>query len=202
MGQVKPENQTDYYKQHPPKCIVDFISQPVWLDNIEYDGHGFSGIYPDNLAANQNIVFTIKCKCGNGLYGIIAESQQAEIWRHKDLVIAEKYFLECSSCHSRRLFFDPSSHGYDAEIFKMEGWGLSENVEGRQSNRKDEKATCECSNCHKATFEVFVRFEYSSDLFEESSFEGKEQELFSWFTGIGKCQSCSTINQFIDFECA
>lgn len=91
MNKVSPENQVIYYKEHPPKCIADFIAQPDWLDNIEYDGHGFTGIYPNGLVANPNILFAIKCKCGNGSHHIIAESEQEEIWRHHDLVVAEKY---------------------------------------------------------------------------------------------------------------
>ena len=136
------------------------------------------------------------------MHSIIAESEREEIWRYKDLVIAEKYFLECCSCHSRRLFFDPSLHGYNVVISQMEGWNICENVEVNSSSRKYEKIICECSNCHKTAFEVFARFEYSVDLFDEPSFEGKEQELFSWFTGVGRCKACSTINQFIDYECA
>ena len=202
MSNLKPEDQTAYYREHPPKCVADFLSQPEWLDDINYDGHGFSGIYPDGLVANPNIVFAIKCQCGGGVHSIVAESEQEEIWYYKNLVIAEKYFLECSSCHSRHLFFAPSLHGYNAEISRMEGLSLSEIVESNQSSRKDEKITCECSNCKNTTFEVFARFEYSADLFDEPDFEGKEQELFSWFTGIGKCSTCGSINPFIDFECA
>jgi hypothetical protein len=202
VSNIKPENQTTYYQMHPPKCISGFLSQPEWLDNIDYDGHGFTGIYPDGLVANPNIVFAIKCKCGGSLHSIVAESNQDEIWYYKNLVIAEKYFSECDSCHSRHLFFDPSLHGYNAETFQMVGLSLSEHVESTHFSHKGETIKCECSNCKNTSFEVFARFEYPTDLFDEPSFEGKEQELFSWFTGIGKCNTCSTINLFIDFECA
>jgi len=202
VSNLKPENQTAYYQEHPPQCVADFPLRPDHLDNIDYDGHGFSGSYPDGLVSNLNIVFAIKCQCGGGLHSIVAESQQEEIWYYKNLVIAERYFLECSSCHSQHLFFDKFLHGYNAEVSKIEDLSLSEIVETSQSPRKNEKITCECSNCKNTAFEVFARFEYSSDLFDEPSFEGKEQEFFSWFTGIGKCNTCSTINLFMDFECA
>jgi hypothetical protein len=84
----------------------------------------------------------------------------------------------------------------------MEGLSLSDNVESTNSRRDNEIIKCECSNCKNTSFEVFARFEYPTDLFDEPLFEGKEQELFSWFTGIGKCNTCSTISLFIDFECA
>jgi hypothetical protein len=136
-----------------------FKAQPDWLENIDYDGHGFSGVYPNGLVANLNIVFAVKCKCGNSLHSIVAEAEQEEIWRHKNLVIAERYVLECSSCQSRQLFFDPTLHGYNAVTSQMEGWSLSEIVEGDSPNRKDEKFICECSRRHKTEFEVFARFE-------------------------------------------
>lgn len=199
---MKPENQTAYYQEHPPKCIADFLAQPEWLDNIDYNGHGFSGRYPDGLVANPNIVFAIKCQCGNVTHSIIAESEQEEIWRHKNLVIAEKYFLECISCQSRHLLFDPSLYGYNAETFLMEGLSLRDDVEGSSSSGNHEKVTCECSNCKNTTFEVFTRFEYSAYLFDEPEFERKEQDLFSWFTGTGRCNTCSAVNVFMDFECA
>lgn len=202
MSNTKPENQTAYYQEHPPKCITAFLVEPVRLDNVEFDGHGFSGIYPDALVANPNTFFAIRCQCGGTVHRIVAESEQEEIWLHKNLVIAERYFLECGSCHLRHLFFDRFLHGYDAEVSQIEGLSLHEIVETNQSLRESEKVTCECSNCRSTTFEVLTRFEYPPDLFDEPSFEGREQEFFSWFTGIGKCSACSAINVFIDHECS
>ncbi len=202
MSRIKPENKAAYFEEHPPKSIADFLVQTALLSNIEFDGHGFSGRYTDGLVAKQNIIFALKCQCGNVAHSIIAESEREEIWRHKNLVIAERYFLECSVCHSRHLFFDPSLHGYNAELFQMEGLNLHDDTEGNRLIQKSEKVICECSNCKRTEFEVFARFEYSANLFDMQDFEGKEQEFFSWFTGIGKCSTCSTVNMFIDYECA
>ena len=59
MSNTKPENQT----------------APAQLNNIEFDGHGSSGIYPDGLVPNLNTVFAIKCqsgmfhnRCRDGIY--------------------------------------------------------------------------------------------------------------------------------------
>jgi len=100
------------------------------------------------------------------------------------------------------LFFDKFIHGYNAEGFKIEGVSLDEIVGPRHSPGTNEKITCECSTCKNTELEVFARFEYPPDLFDEPLFEGKEQEFFSWLTGIGKCNTCSTLNLFIDYECA
>jgi hypothetical protein len=202
MSKTKPENQTVYYQEHPPKCIADFLAQAARLDNIEFDGHGSSGIYPDGLVENPNAIFAIRCQCGSGIHRIVAESEYQEIWQYKNLVIAERYFLECESCSLRHLLFDRFLHGYDAEVSKVEGLDPKDFIDTNQSPLQDEKVTCKCSSCKNTTFEVFTRFEYPSDLFNEPLFEGREQEFFSWFTGIGGCNICSTMNVFIDYECA
>jgi|GEM_PF-1571086 len=202
MNNRKPENQTAYYQRHPPKCIGEFTVEDGQLGNIEFDGHGSSGMYLDGLVENPNTVFVIWCQCGNGVHMIVGESEYQEIWRHENLVVAERYFLECNSCHSRRLLFDRYLHGYDAETSQLEGLNLSEILGSDQPLPNKEKVTCLCSDCSNTTFEVFTRFEYPSDLFDESLFQGREQDFFSWFTGVGKCHTCSTINMFMDFECA
>src|SRR5689334_13325304 len=40
--------------------------------------------------------------------------------------------------------------------------------------------------------EAFVRFEYPDDLFDGNfpEFVGREQELFTWFNLVGRCQQC------------
>lgn len=202
MSRKKPEDQTAYYQEHPPKCIADFLLQPIWLDNIEFDGHGVSGRFPDGLLANPDVIFAVKCKCGAGIHNITASSELEEIWRYKNQVIAERYFLECGSCRSRHLLFDKYLHGYNAETSQMEGLDLREIVGADQSPRQLEEMTYHCSSCRNTAFEIFTRFEYPSDLFDEPLFAGNEHELFSWFTGIGKCSACSTINLFVEYESA
>ena len=202
MSNTKPENQIAYFQENPPKCIAAFLVESVRLDHLKFDGHGSSGSYPGGLVANSSIVFAIACQCGNRTHIIVAESEYQEIWQHENLVVAERFFLECSSCHSRHLLFDRYLHGYDAETSRLEGMNLSEIIRSDQPLPVKEVVTCECSHYPDALFQVFTRFEYPSDLFDEPLFQGLEQELFSWFTGIGKCNNCSAINVFMDYECA
>jgi hypothetical protein len=202
VSNTKPKNQIAYFQEHSPKCIAAFLVESVQLDNLKFDGHGFSGSYPDGLVANSNIGFAIACRCGSRAHKIVAESEYQEIWQHENLVVAERFFLECGSCHSRHLLFDRYLHGYDAETSRLEGMNPSEIIGGNQPLPVKEVVTCQCSHCHNTMFEVFTRFEYPSDLFDEPLFQGQEQELFSWFTSIGKCNNCSEINVFMDYECA
>jgi hypothetical protein len=204
MTSKVPESQIEYYKKNPPKSLAEFVSQPTSIQDIEFDGHGFTGKYPDGLIENPNIIFWLSCNCGNKTFFIIAESKSEEIWFHKNLVIAERYYLKCTSCDTQHLFFDSWLHGYNPEVDRIEGWRNAENLDNKDSKNEGmgERINCKCSNCKNETFEIFARFEYPGDLFEDSTFAGREQEFFSWFTGVGKCSNCSSMSMPIDFECA
>ena len=62
----------------------------------------------------------------------------------------------------------------------------------------------DCPRCDRQPLEVFARFEYSDDLFDRDleEFRGREQDLFSWFSLVGKCPGCSRLLAVTDFECA
>jgi Zn finger protein HypA/HybF involved in hydrogenase expression len=198
--------QVDYFNQHPAHCLSEFAVQPDSLADIEFDGHGFSGRCPDGLVENPNIVFRVKCRCGGAQHIIVAESAASEISYYQSLVLADRYYLKCATCGKQPLLFNPALHGYNAELMQMEGVtdddaGASN---GTESNRPSTTANaeCGCTNCGSHNLEVFTRFEYPSDLFEDAAFADREQEFFSWFTVVGKCPECSTLNTLVDFECA
>ena len=94
---------------------------------------------------------------GSSVHSIVAESEQDEISYYKNLVIAERYFLECSSCHSRQLFFDKFIHGYNAEGFKIEGVSVDEIVGTRHSPGTNEKITCERKTFQRSMHETFCQ---------------------------------------------
>lgn len=210
MANPFPNDQFEYFRNNPPRCLTDFDTQPISLDGFQLDGHGSSGSYPDGLVEQANIGFKISCKCGGKTFVIIASSEKDNIQysMYGNFVIAEQYILQCTACGKKSLLFNPSIHGYNAEIFRIEDerYGNNENAIGDSTNTSQNQSidTVEfkCSNCAHNNFELIARFEYSSDLFDDADFEGREQEFFSWFTGISKCEKCSTINLFIDFECA
>lgn len=108
------EQQIAHYHQHPASCLNQFDAQPVPLTGIAFEGHGFSGRYPDDLLENPNVVFEIKCSCGGNTHKLLAESTTGEISYYKSVVIADRYFLKCVSCGNQSLLFDPSQNGYNA----------------------------------------------------------------------------------------
>jgi hypothetical protein len=88
---------------------------------------------------------------------------------------------------------DTDAHGYDAEL----GNGTA-TVRGQGA-----RVVFECPRCGRKPLQAFVRFEYPDDLFEGDypGFAGREQELFTWFSLVGRCSQYSQVVPVADFEC-
>jgi hypothetical protein len=89
---------------------------------------------------------------------------------------------------------DTDVHGYDSE----QGHG-SATVRG-----EGERVVFECPSCGHQPLEAFVRFEYTDDLFDGdfADFADREQDLFTWFSLVGRCLRCSELLPVVDFECS
>lgn len=197
------DNQAEYFRSNPPGCFSGFVTKPTKFGGIEFDGHGFSGSLVEALSESINVLFQIECQCGGKLFTLHAKEGKNEIWQNNETVIAEEYILECNKCSSRRVFFNSSRHGYDSEVMRLEGLLKNDgDPEKDRNDRQKEERKCSCKNCNQSSFEFLTRLEYFDDLFGMDEFKGREQDLFSWFSGIGKCNNCNTLNLFIDFECS
>jgi hypothetical protein len=62
----------------------------------------------------------------------------------------------------------------------------------------------ECPECGRQPLDVFARFEYPYELFDQDfpEFAGRKQDLFSWFSLLGKCRRCAQLLVVANFECA
>ncbi len=84
------KQQVEYYQKNPANCLNEFILQPASLSGLEFDGHGFTGSYPDGLLETPNIVFKLNCSCGGITHIVIAELITKKIFYIKSLVVADK----------------------------------------------------------------------------------------------------------------
>ena len=175
-------NQAEYFWNHPPRCISGFAVERAYLDDVTFDGHG----------EEINTVFRLNCRCGCGEFYFLGY-----YWRnpHYNVVVfVGPLALRCKSCGKVTELIDTAIHGYDGE------WGYkTSNV-----RREGERAEYRCDKCGSSSMEVFVRFEYPDDLFDDDfeGFRGREQDLFTWFSALGKCASCTRILAVTEFECA
>ena len=102
--------------------------------------------------------------------------------------------LRCEARGEITELIDTDRHGYDAEIGAIVATARGEG----------DRVEHECENCGRKPLRLWVRFEYSRDLFDRGSgeFRGREQELFSWFSLVGQCSGCSALLPVAGFECA
>jgi hypothetical protein len=194
-------SQADYFQNHPPRCISGFTVRPTELPGLEFDGHlsmsqldfGVPSGVTIDAPEHINPVFALSCQCsGNRFY------VHCYRWVNTDfnnlMVILSLLVLECAACRKMRELLDTDVHGYDAEL----GHGSA------TVRAQGDRAVFECPSCGRQPLEAFVRFEYPDDLFDRDypEFAGREQELLTWFTLVGKCQQCSQMLAVADFECA
>ena len=190
-------DQAGYFRSHPPRCIKELVARPVELQGVQYDGHASRSEFdpedagmtiegPDHI----NTVFALSCQCGGNRHYV-----HCYRWVKGNAVVTlSPLALECARCRNMARLLDTDVHGYDSEL------GASSATVHAQGDR----VVFDCPGCGRQPLEVFVRFEYSDDLFDRNyaDFSGREQDLFSWFSLIGRCPQCSQLLPAADFECA
>lgn len=194
-------DQARYYRDHPPRCIVGFVPKPAELPGFTFDGHASPPSFqaPGTLviegAQHLNAVFLLACTCGHEQHYVLGYH-----WRVPDdgpLLFLSPLALRCAACGKETPLLDTDRHGYDAE---QGGIVATARAEG-------ERGEYRCHRCGAQPLTVCVRFEYSDDLLDErwlshEEFRDRQQDLFTWFSLVGKCPGCSYLLSVTDFECA
>ena len=164
----------------PPRCLAGFQPQPAELPGVRFDGH--------NQPLNK--VFHLRCACGSDHsvalgYPVVNRGVS---------VFVGPLALRCATCGETTELIDTEIHGYDAEL----GHG-SATVRG-----KGERQPYACPTCGVEPMVPYVRFEHSDEVLSDSTgeFTGREQDLFSWFSLVGRCDKCQQVITVTDFECA
>lgn len=174
-------DQAKYFRSHKPRC----------LENFEIDADDDIALGSWGCAEELSPVFKIRCKCGSSAFKALGH-----YWKNPDTDLVRfvsPLTLSCESCHASAPLFDIEKHGYDAEM----GDCWSTRGEGNPE-------AFECNQCGPASLEIYTRFEYPDDLFEEDfdAFRGGEQDLFTSFSVFGLCYGCSKMLEITDYECA
>jgi hypothetical protein len=198
---VEIMDQSNYFRNHRPRCISGFTFRPAQLPGMEFDGHvSMSQInweIPSDVIIEApehiNLIFALSCQCG-GTRHYVHGYRWTNPDFHNAIVFLSPLVLECSDCGKMNDLLDTDIHGYDGEL----GHGTA------TTRAKGDRAVFECPTCGRQPLETFVRFEYPDDLFEGDfpEFAGREQDLFTWFSLKSKCPKCSKMLDVADFECA
>jgi len=199
-GEMKMD-QASYFRNHPPRCIAGFAARSVELLGVEFDGHvsmsqlnfevppGVTIDAPEHI----NPVFALSCYCGVNKHFVHCHRWTNVDFRNQ-IVILSPLDLECATCARTTPLLDTDLHGYDAEL----GHGSA------SARALGERVVFECPTCGRQPFQAFARFEYPDDLFEDDfpDFAGRQHDLFTWFSLVGRCLQCSQVLRVADFECA
>jgi hypothetical protein len=194
-------DQASYFRSHPPRCIAGFTARPSELPGVEFDGHvsmsqlnfevppGVTIDAPEHI----NPAFALSCQCGGDRHYVHCYRWVNAAFNNA-VVTLSPLVLECAACGKMTELLDTDVHGYDSEL----GHGSA------TVRAQGERVLFECPACGRQPLEAFVRFEYPDDLFDGDwpEFAGREQELFTWFSLVGRCAQCSQRLPVADFECA
>lgn len=174
-------NQAEYFQTHAPRCIVKFTTTPTNLPEVAFNDNGES----------HNSVFALACRCGGRKFSVHGHRTSDPATGTAELL--SPLFGECKDCGKKTLIFDSAKHGHDGE--------LGQSV---QPKLKGDSIIDDCGECGNFVMELFARFAYPSDLFDGNyaDFQGREQDLFTWFTLVGRCCACQQSLGFADVKCA
>jgi hypothetical protein len=194
-------DQASYFRTHPPRCVAGFSARPTGLPGVEFDGHvsmsqlDFGAPPGVTIDAPEHInpVFALSCRCGSDRHYVHCYRWVNAAFNNA-VVILSPLVLECAACRTMTELLDTGVHGYDSEL----GHGSA------TVRAQGDRVVFECPSCGRQPLEAFARFEYPDDLFDGDfpEFDGREQDLFTWFSLVGRCPQCSQMLPIADFECA
>ncbi len=179
-SQVDVAKHLHHFRTHPPRCLASFTTQFTKLPRFHFDGHG----------EEMNAIFQLQCSCGHSKFAVLGEpGDDSEV-----PALTGPLALRCHRCKNTTLFFDPGMHGYNAEL----------EPKPAGPTPPEDPASFACDRCGPKPMEVFARFEYPDDLFDDD-FEqahGRQQDFFTWFSAVAKCPGCKRFLLVYDQECA
>ena len=181
----------------PPRCLAPFaaeLAKARELPGIRFDGHG---------APTQSI-FRLRCTCGGESFRVRGTFYAKDYKGDPLNFFGDPLELICQSCGREQLLFDAAKDGYNPEIDAAED--LVRPPSRRRNESEAPRVEYGCSKCGGRAMHIWTRFEHVADTcedsFAESLSEGREQDFFSWFTLVGRCAKCGTLQTVTEFECA
>jgi hypothetical protein len=173
----------------PPRCLQDIVATQTAAPDILLD------TYTDS----PNRFFGLTCRCGQKRFSILGEIVYEPLIG-QDL-LAGPVTAECEACRRHALLFDPSLHGFDVELDHL------------PPQRKEplQAGAFECPSCKATSFTLTARFEYPARMLDAlgagqdagyKSQRGREEDLFTFFTLIGRCSGCEALVTIASQACA
>jgi len=165
-----------------PRCLADFVVSPT--DRPRTELGSFDG---------QNYFFSLDCRCSGRSF--VVRSFFSPHFYLKHPTAYGPITLRCVTCTRECICFDPSEHGFDAELDHFPS----------PNEDRGEIRDFACPRCEETSFRIIARFEYPTNARfgqpTEPSVPAAE-DLFTYFMLIGTCDSCRLISVLADIQCA
>jgi len=168
-------DQLAFYQAHPPTTLEGLLLEGIALPDHTFDGHG----------EPVNAVFEVRCPCGGARFVAVGFFSEGE-------GPMPPITLDCDGCEAVHLVFD-ENHGYDGVISALDTSQELPYPDGIPDEL--------CWDGLEPPYSVIVRFEYPSDHLGDSQWSGREPDLFSWITLLGRDPAGGLVTLF-DEECA
>lgn len=169
----------------PPRCLAELRVLPVEDPGVELDT--LVEAWPERFLA-------VACRCGDTRFTVNAHVDREEFLGIDRISGAAT--LICGSCGRGAIAFDPALHGYDVEIDYFPTPGPTAGVRKRFG----------CPACARTSFTLVVRFQYPARVLEERWPAGgpqpKPEDLFSYFSLLGRCAGCREWTTLQSTECS
>ena len=176
-------------KLNPPRCLEELVARPT----------GDPGVELDALVDEwENHFFSLHCPCGGNSFTVRSffyRRQYPSEELDEDLAYGP-ITLRCCTCNRELECFDPALHGYDVEIDHFPEPGPY------TGTIRD----YECPKCAAKAFALTARFQYPANVMEPIQGAGgsvpASEDLFTYFSLLGRCDACEIVVTIASIECA
>jgi hypothetical protein len=172
---VPIEEQHAHYAAHPPSCLGALEGTAIDLSGHPFDGHG----------EPVNTIFAVRCPCGSRLFTALGHFDEDGDYPLPPVI------LECAGCRVEHVVFDASRHGFDGVVGNL--------ANSEPEGQLDELCAADVGG---PPCEIILRFEFPSDVLGDPEWSGREPELFSWITIVGRNPSDGRLATLFELECA
>lgn len=169
----------------PPRCLAEFTVLPTEDPGVELD---------TLVEEWQERFFTVVCRCGGDRFTV-----NGHVYREKLLGIERisgAGTLICGRCGRRAVAFDPALHGYDVEIEHFPAPGPTVGA----------LRDFVCPSCAGASFRLVARFQVPAEVTESRWPAGgpppRPEDLFAYFSLLGRCAGCQEWTTLQSTECS
>lgn len=173
-----------------PRCLRSFDARPAIDPGVELDAV---------IDAWENRFLALACRCGGEALTVLAIVQPH--WYLKAPVARGPLSIGCSKCRRDKAAFDPAAHGFDAELGHF------------PDRRKYVEAPVRyaCPGCGKTEFALVARFQYPDSVLAPprdgapvpgTGRRARAEDLFSYFTLLGRCRGCGAWATIASVECS